>query len=69
MATYKTLDDYWMRSNGFKELYAKICQDFKTGVIDEHNYEELVEELQDEIDEARIEYRFSSRRARNGNGA
>ena len=69
MATYKTLDDYWIRSKGFKELHAKIIHDFKNGLIDEHNYEELVEDLQDELDAARIERQLSSRRGGNGGGA
>lgn len=71
MATYKTLGDYCRdeKPKGFKALRAKICDDFKTGVIDEDNYEELVEDLQDKIDEARIERRFSSRTRSDGGGA
>lgn len=71
MGTFKTLDDYRTgeTSNGFKELRAKIRHDFQTKGIDEDNYEELLEELQDEIDEARLERQFLARSDQDGEAA
>jgi len=71
METYKTLDDYRAgeTSNGFKELRIKIRHDFQTKVIDEDNYDELLEDLQDEIDEARAERRFPARSGQDGEAA
>jgi hypothetical protein len=62
MTTYKTLDDYCVSGtpNAFKKIHAMISDDFKTGVIDQSNYDELLEDLQTEIEEARIERRLSS---------
>lgn len=54
MATYKTLDDYCVSwsPNALQKIRAMISQDFASGVIDQTNYEELLEDLENEIDEA-----------------
>jgi hypothetical protein len=53
MATYKTLDDYCasVSRNAFKEIQAMISNDFQNGIIDQPNYDELLEDLQNEIEE------------------
>jgi len=55
MATYKTLDDYCVSwtANALEKVRAMISQDFAGGVIDQTNYEELLEDLESEVDEAR----------------
>jgi len=55
MGTYRTLDDYGeiVGPRAFKAIRAQILRDFKAGLIDRNNYEELMEDLQAEIDEAR----------------
>ena len=55
MATYRTLDDYGEIAGlrAFKAIRALILRDFKAGLIDRNNYEELMEDLQTEIEEAR----------------
>jgi hypothetical protein len=55
MATYKTLDDYcvsWSAS-ALEKVRAMISQDFASGIIDQTNYDELLEDLESEVDEAR----------------
>lgn len=55
MTTYRTLEDYGaiVGPRAFKALRALIRQDFRAGLIDDNNYDELMEDLQTEIDEAR----------------
>lgn len=55
MATFKTLEDYFVRMSpdAFMAVRAMINHDFTRGVIDRGNYDELLEDLQSEIDEAR----------------
>ena len=55
MATYRTLEEYGeiAGQRAFKAIRALIQRDFKAGLIDRNNYEELMEDLQTEIDEAR----------------
>ena len=55
MATFKTLEDYFvsMSPNAFMKIRAMINHDFTRGLIDRGNYDELLEDLQSEIDEAR----------------
>jgi hypothetical protein len=62
MATYKTLEDYCvsMSANTFKKIRAMISHDFATDVIDRNNYDELLEDLQTEIEEARESRRSAS---------
>ena len=61
MATYKTLDDYRVSvsPNAFKKIHAMVSADFKNGVIDENNFDELLEDLRTEIEEARLEPRVA----------
>jgi hypothetical protein len=61
MPTYKTLDDYRVSPtpNAFRKIHAMISADFKNGVIDQHNYDELLEDLRDEIQEGRTERALS----------
>jgi len=55
MATYKTLDDYCVSTSpmAFKKIRAMISHDFASGNIDRANYDELLEDLQTEIENAR----------------
>ena len=57
MATYKTLNDYYanVSPDEFQEIHAMISNDFRNGIIDQNNRDELLEDLQSEMDEARIE--------------
>ena len=63
MPTYKTLDDYCVSAgpSAFKKIHAMISADFKNGVIDQHNYDELLEDLHEEIDVARLERALCAR--------
>ena len=47
MGTYRTLDDYGeiVGPRAFKAIRAQILRDFKAGLIDRNNYEELMEDL------------------------
>jgi hypothetical protein len=55
MATYRTLEDYGelVGPRAFKAIRSLIHRDLKAGLIDRNNYEELMEDLETEIDEAR----------------
>ena len=55
MPTYRTLENYGeiVGPHAFKAIRALIQRDFKAGLIDGNNYEELMEDLQTEIDDAR----------------
>ena len=55
MATYRTLEDYGelVGPRAFKALRSLIQRDYKIGLIDRNNFEELMEDLETEIDEAR----------------
>lgn len=57
MATYKTLNDYHASESAqvFEEILMMIHSDFVKGIIDQNNREEPLEDLQSEIEEARIE--------------
>ncbi len=61
MATYKTFEDYCvsLSPNAFKKIRAMISHDFAKGLIDRNNYDELLEDLQTEIDDARDSRRAS----------
>lgn len=58
MTNYKRFEDYCVSAspNAFKKIQAMISDDFSRGVIDRKNYDELLEDLRIEIDEARIEH-------------
>ncbi len=53
MATYKTLNDYYasVSRDAFLEIHAMISSDFRNGVIDQSNRDELLEDLQSEMEE------------------
>ena len=62
MANYKRLEDYCVSPgpNAFKKIHAMISDDFRRRVIDRENFDELLEDLRIEIEEARIERNLAS---------
>jgi len=61
MSMYKRLEDYCVSTspNAFKKIHAMISDDFRRRVIDRENYDELLEDLHLEIEEARVEGRLA----------